>query len=110
MKNWFNLSDDEMLDLEIETHDFVGKYLEENIINLHNPNFYDEMVAATASEMYDWCLCASGLDVNSNLEDDSFFEGFQKQIRIYVGSFYEMMGLKRRSYKNPRPQHYLTYN
>jgi putative phage-type endonuclease len=106
MKNWFNLSDDEMLDLEIETHDFVGKYLEENIINLHNPNFYDEMVAATASEMYDWCLCAS--DVVEDNDTITFFEGFQKQIRIYVGSFYEMMGLKRRSYKNPRPQHYLT--
>ena len=106
MKNWFNLSDDEMLDLEIETHDFVGKYLEENIINLHNPNFYDEMVAATASEMYDWCLCAS--DVVEDSDIVTFFEGFQKQIRIYVGSFYEMMGLKRRSYKNPRPQHYLT--
>ena len=106
MKNWFNLSDDEMLDLEIETHDFVGKYLEENIINLHNPNFYDEMVAATASEMYDWCLCAS--DVVEDNDTFTFFEGFQKQIRIYVWSFYEMMGLKRRSYKNPRPQHYLT--
>ena len=108
MKNWFNLSDDEMLDLEIETHSFVGNYLEENIINLHNPNFYDEMVAVTASEMYDWCLCAS--DVVEDSDTIIFFEGFQKQIRIYVGSFYEMMGLKRRSYKNPRPQHYLTLN
>ena len=52
MKNWFNLSDDEILDLEIETHDFVGKYLEENIINLHNPHFYDEMVGVCAPPMW----------------------------------------------------------
>jgi len=106
MKNWFNLSDDEMLDLEIETHDFVGNYLVENIINLYNPNFYDEMVAAAASEMYDWCMCAQN-DVDDDTDDEFDFDAFQKQIRVYVGSFYELMNLKRRSYRNPRQHHYL---
>jgi putative phage-type endonuclease len=107
MNNIFNLSDDELMDLEIETHDFIGNYYDENIINLYNPNFYDVMVSAAASEMYDLCLCLSD-DFDDYENDAEYFEKFQKQVRIYVGSFFDTFGLKRRSYRNPRPHNYLT--
>jgi putative phage-type endonuclease len=100
-----NLSDDELLDLEMEIHEFVGNYLVENIINLHNPDFYDKMVDAASAEMYDLCLCADVFK-DDDLDDD-LYEHFKKQIRVYVGSFYDLMGLKRRSYKNPREHNYL---
>ena len=106
MNKWFNLSDSELLDLELETHDFIGNYLEENIINLHNPDFYDKMAELAASEMFDICLCAESFN-DSKYDIESIYEHFQKQVRIYVGSFYDLMGLKRRSYKNPRPHNYL---
>ena len=104
-----NFSEDELLDLELETHDFIGNYLEEHIIELYNPDFYDNMVAVVASEMFDMCLCADAFaDEDKDSDNNNLFEPFKKQIRVYVGSFYEMMGLKRRSYRYPRPHNYLV--
>lgn len=99
-------------ELETESHEFFGTYLETRIIELHDPDFYENMIDECAHHLFDDCVCsgyivcdAAALDTNEEYAAILFGE-FRQTISTFAHIFYKMMGLQRRSYKHPKAHHY----
>ena len=101
-------------ELETESHEFFGTYLENRILELHDPDFYENMVDECAHHLFDDCVCsgyiecdAAALDTNEEYAAILFGE-FRQTIAAFAHTFHKMMGLRRRSYKHPKAHHYMN--
>ena len=103
-----------MNELETESHEFFGTYLENRILELHDPDFYENMIDECAHHLFDDCVCsgyiecdAAALDINEEYAAILFGE-FRQTIAAFAHTFHKMMGLRRRSYKHPKAHHYMN--
>jgi hypothetical protein len=101
-------------ELETESHEFFGTYLENRIVELHDPDFYENMIDECAHHLFDDCVCsgyitcdAVALDTNEEYAAILFAE-FRQTIAAFAHVFHKMMGLRRRSYKHPKVHHYVN--
>ena len=101
-------------ELETESHEFFGTYLENRILELHDPDFYENMIDECAHHLFDDCVCsgyiecdAAALDTNEEYAAILFGE-FRQTIAAFAHTFHKMMGLRRRSYKHPKTHHYVN--
>lgn len=101
-------------ELETESHEFFGTYLENRIVELHDPDFYENMIDECAHHLFDDCVCsgyiacdAAALDTNEEYAAILFGE-FRQNIAAFAHTFHKMMGLRRRSYKHPKAHHYVN--
>lgn len=99
-------------ELENESHEFFNSYLETRIVEMCHPDFFENMIDACAHSLFDDCVCseyvacdATALDTNEEYAEQVFCE-FLEQIAEFFRTFMKIMGLKRRSYKNPKAHHY----
>ena len=103
-----------MNEIETESHEFFGTYLENRILELHDPDFYENMIDECAHHLFDDCVCsgyiecdAAALDTNEEYAAILFGE-FRQTIAAFAHTFHKMMGLRRRSYKHPKAHHYVN--
>ena len=103
-------------ELETESHEFFNTYLETRIVELCEPDFYETMIDECAHHLFDDSVCsgyiacdAAALDTNEEYAAIVFVE-FRATIAIFARTFHKMMGLRRRSYRNPKTHHYMHVN
>jgi len=100
-------------ELETESHEFFNTYLETRIIELYDPDFYENMIEECSQHLFEDSVYSGYIDcdiamLDSNEEYASIvFSEFRTKIASFAKVFHKMIGLKRRSYKNPKPQHYV---
>ena len=95
------MNTEDLEEIEQETHDFFQSYLEKNIIELSHPDFFEKMVDSAAQTIFEDCVCSG------YIEEDTF-DQFCEQIRIFATSYLKLIGMRRRSYKNPKSHHYVN--
>jgi len=95
------MNTEDLEEIEQETHEFFQSYLEKNIIELSHPDFFEKMVDSAAQTIFEDCVCSEYI-----LEDA--FDLFHEQIRIFATSYMKLIGMRRRSYKNPKSHHYVN--
>lgn len=98
------MNTEDLEEIEQETHEFFQSYLEKNIIELCHPDFFEKMVDSAAQTIFEDCACSGYID--SSNEDA--FDQFREQIRIFATSYLKLIGMRRRSYKNPKSHHYVN--
>lgn len=102
----FQFSEEEILDLEIDIHDYVDDYLHKNGIQQCQPDFYKTMVDAATTEFLDDLICSGIVEFSIEMYD-AVFRRFRKRVHRFIKNYYHIHGIPRRSYSNPRPH---TYN
>ena len=109
-------TDDTLEELETESHEFFNTYLETKIVELCEPDFYETMIDECAHHLFDDSVCsgyivcdAAALDTNEEYAAIVFVE-FRATIAVFARTFHKMMGLRRRSYRNPKAHHYVHVN
>ena len=98
------MNTEDLEEIEQETHEFFQSYLEKNIIELSHPDFFEKMVDSAAQTAFEDCVCSGYISVS---EEDAF-DQFREQIRIFATSYMKLIGMRRRSYKNPKSHHYVN--
>ena len=98
------MNTEDLEEIEQETHEFFQSYLEKNIIELSHPDFFEKMVDSAAQTAFEDCVCSGYIDP----ENEDAFDQFREQIRIFATSYLKLIGMRRRSYKNPKPHHYMN--
>lgn len=98
------MNTEDLEEIEQETHEFFQSYLEKNIIELSHPDFFEKMVDSAAQTAFEDCVCSGYIDP----ENEDAFDQFREQIRIFATSYMKLIGMRRRSYKNPKPHHYVN--
>jgi putative phage-type endonuclease len=105
----FKFSEEEILDLELEIHDYVDDYLYKNGIQQCQPEFYKTMVDTATQEFLEDLLC-SGIIEFPMEQYDTIFRKFRKRVHRFVKNYYHIHQIPRRSYSNPRPHTYGTFD
>lgn len=101
----FQFSEEEILDLEIDIHDYVDDYLHKNGIQQCQPDFYKTMVDAATQEFLDDLMCSGIVEFSIEMYD-AVFRKFRKRVHRFVKNYYHIHEIPRRSYSNPRPTTY----
>ncbi len=108
------MSTQEYAELESTIYDLCQSYLEINILDLCHHDFHDKLVDHIAYELFDDCLCAGILeaDMETAQNDPLFvadlFTDFRLDIEAHVKEYMRLIEFKRRSYKYPKPHHYVN--
>jgi len=100
----FDFSEEDIIDLEIEIHDSVDKYLAENGIQQCQPEFYKTMVDKITQDYLDDLICIGFIEDDRPYE--KIFKKFRKRVHIFIKNYFAIIGIPRRAYKNPRPTIY----
>jgi hypothetical protein len=101
----FQFSEEEILDLEIEIHDYVDDYLHKNGIQQCQPDFYKTMIDAATQEFLEDLLCSGVVEFQIEFYDQ-VFRKFRKRVHRFVKNYYHIHQIPRRSYSNPRSNTY----
>lgn len=96
--------EDEIIELEIEIHDTVDKYLQDNGVQQCHPDFYKTMVDKIAEEYLEDLICIGFIEEDRPY--DKLFKKFRKRVNVFVKNYFAIVGIPRRAYKNPRPATY----
>lgn len=96
--------EDEIIELEIEIHDTVDKYLQDNGIQQCQPDFYKTMVDKITEEYLEDLICIGFIEEDRPY--DKLFKKFRKRVNVFVKNYFAIVGIPRRAYKNPRPATY----
>jgi len=102
----FQFSEEEILDLEIEIHDYVDDYLHKNGIQQCQPDFYKTMIDTATQEFLEDLLCSGVVEFQIEFYDQ-VFRKFRKRVHRFVKNYYHIHQIPRRSYSNPRS---ITYD
>lgn len=97
----FNFSEEDIIDLEIEIHSSVDKYLSENGIQQCQPEFYKTMVDKITQDYLDDLITIGFIEEDRPYE--KIFKKFRKMIHIFIKNYFTIIGIPRRCYQNPRP-------
>ncbi len=97
-----NLTTDFLTDLETEAHEHFEVFYTENILKLCDPTFYENMVAHVAATLYEDCVCCEMLDTSPET-----YAEFVLLIEKFLKTFLKIVNHKKRSYKHPKPHHYV---
>ncbi len=100
----FDFSEEDIIDLELEIHDSVDKYLAENGIQQCQPEFYKTMVDKITQDYLDDLICIGFIEEDRPYE--KVFKRFRKRVHIFIKNYFSIIGIPRRAYKNPRPTVY----
>ena len=98
------MNTEDLEEIEQETHEFFQSYLEKNIIELCHPDFFEKMVDSAAQTAFEDCVCSGYIDASN----EDAFDQFREQIQIFANSYMKLIGMRRRSYKNPKSHHYVN--
>jgi putative phage-type endonuclease len=101
----FEFSEEDIIDLEIEIHESVEKYLAEKGIQQCQPEFYKTMVDQITQDYLDDLICIGFIEEDRPYE--KIFKKFRKRVHLFVKNYFSIIGIPRRSYANPRP---ITYD
>jgi putative phage-type endonuclease len=101
----FGFNEEEIIDLEIDIHDYVEDYLEKKGIQQCQPDFYKTMIDNATQEFLDDFICSGIVEISMDLYD-IVFRKFRKRIHQFVKNYYIIQGIPRRSYSNPRSHTY----
>jgi len=101
----FGFSEEEILDLEIEIHDYVDEYLQKHGIQQCQPDFYKTMIDTITQEFLDDFICSGIVEFNLDLYD-KIFRKFRRRVHCFVKNYYTIHQIPRRCYKNPRANTY----
>ena len=102
----FEFSEEDIIDLEIEIHESVEKYLAEKGIQQCQPEFYKTMVDQITQDYLDDLICIGFIEEDRPYE--KIFKKFRKRVHLFVKNYFSIIGIPRRSYANPRPTAYET--
>jgi putative phage-type endonuclease len=102
----FEFSEEDIIDLEIEIHESVEKYLAENGIQQCQPEFYKTMVDKITQDYLDDLICIGFIEEDRPYE--KIFKKFRKRIHLFVKNYFSIIGIPRRAYINPRLSTYET--
>jgi putative phage-type endonuclease len=105
----FGFSEDDIIDLEIEIHDFVEKYLEKYGIQQCQPDFYKNMVDETTHEFLEDFICNGFVDT-AQIPYENLFQKLRKRVNIFAKNYFTIIGIPRRVYCNPRSHNYNSGN
>ena len=100
----FDFSEEDIIDLEIEIHDSVDKYLAENGIQQCQPEFYKTMVDKITQDYLDDLICIGFIEEDRSYE--KVFKRFRRRVHLFIKNYFSIIGIPRRAYKNPRPTIY----
>ena len=100
----FDFSEEDIIDLEIEIHDSVDKYLAENGIQQCQPEFYKTMVDKITQDYLDDLICIGFIEEDRPYE--KVFKKFRRRVHLFIKNYFSIIGIPRRAYKNPRPNIY----
>jgi hypothetical protein len=101
----FGFSEEEILDLEIEVHDYVDEYLQKHGIQQCQPDFYKTMIDTITQEFLEDFICSGIVEFNMDLYD-KIFRKFRRRVHYFVKNYYTIHQIPRRCYKNPRVHTY----
>lgn len=104
----FGFSEDDIIDLEIEIHDSVDNYLAKYGIQQCLPEFYKTMIDTFTKEYLEDLICIGFIEEDRSYE--KLFKKFRKRVHVFVKNYFSIIGIPRRSYSNPRHQHYDVIN
>lgn len=96
----FDFSEEDIIDLEIEIHDSVDIYLEQNGIQQCQPEFYKTMVDKITQDYLDDLICIGFIEEDRSYE--KIFKKFRKRVHLFIKNYFSIIGIPRRAYKNPR--------
>jgi len=102
----FEFSEEDIIDLEIEIHESVEKYLAEKGIQQCQPEFYKTMVDQITQDYLDDLICIGFIEEDRPYE--KIFKKFRKRVHLFVKNYFSIIGIPRRSYANPRTSAYET--
>lgn len=100
----FDFSEEDIIDLEIEIHDSVDKYLAKNGIQQCQPEFYKTMVDKITQDYLDDLICIGFIEEDRPY--DKVFKRFRRRVHLFIKNYFSIIGIPRRAYKNPRPNIY----
>jgi putative phage-type endonuclease len=103
----FGFSEEEILDLELEIHNYVEEYLQNNGVQQCQPDFYKTMIDTITQEFLDDFICSGVVDFTLDLYD-KMFRKFRRRVHHFVKNYYSIHQIPRRCYKNPRLHTYDT--
>jgi len=96
------MDEEELIDLEIEIHETVDKYLAENGIQQCQPEFYKTMVDKITEEYLENLICIGFIETDDDSSYEKIFKKFRKQVHIFTKNYFAIIGIPRRAYQNPR--------
>lgn len=99
------MEEEDLINLELEIHDTVNKYLIENGVQQCQPEFYKTMVDKITEEYLENLICI-GLIETKDEQYEKVFKKFRKQVHIFTKNYFAIIGIPRRSYQNPRKNIY----
>ena len=98
------ITNQEIMDLELEIYLFVSEYLETNAIEHHDPQFYDKLTGLATDEYFSICAC---MDIYENADDyDEAYIEIRNKIGTQIREYFNILSVPRRQYLNPRQIHY----
>jgi putative phage-type endonuclease len=100
------MEEEDLINLEIEIHDAVDKYLTENGVQQCYPEFYKTMVDKITEEYLENLICIGFIEEAQDEEYEKVFKKFRKQVHIFTKNYFAIIGIPRRSYQNPRKNIY----
>lgn len=95
------MEEEDLINLEIEIHDTVDKYLFENGIQQCYPEFYKTMVDKITEEYLENLICIGFIEAEND-QYEKVFKKFRKQVHVFTKNYFTILGIPRRSYQNPR--------
>ena len=104
------MDEEDLIDLEIEIHESVEKYLDENGIQQCQPEFYKTMVDKITEEYLENLICIGFIETDDDSSYEKIFKKFRKQVHIFTKNYFAIIGIPRRAYQNPRSHIYDILN
>jgi putative phage-type endonuclease len=102
-----DFGEEDILDLEIQIHTSVEEYLIEYGIDQCQPDFYKTMIDKITEEYLENLICAEIIEEEPYKK---IYKRFRKQVHQFVKNYYNIIGIPRRAYQNPRSHHYTILN
>jgi putative phage-type endonuclease len=99
----FGFSDEEILDLESDVHDYVEEYLQKHGVDQCQPEFYKTMLDGATHEFVEDIICMAELPIESF---DTVFIKLRKRVNRFIKHYFAIHGIPRRCYCHPRPHTY----
>jgi putative phage-type endonuclease len=99
-------SDEELLELEESIHSDVEEYMSEHGLDFCKPEFYKTMIDTITLRHVEYFIDCGII----NQGDDEHYKRFRKMFHRFAKNYFHMIGIRRRSYINPKPRHYNNNN
>ena len=90
------MDEEDLIDLEIEIHETVEKYLAKNGIQQCQPEFYKTMVEKITEEYLENLICIGFIEQDDDSSYEKIFKKFRKQVHIFTKNYFAIIGISKK--------------